>query len=85
VGEVTALLAFFLSNPTIIGIGVAFLGALGFGFHQRLAGAKAERNAQLAKEAAANAKDIDIIQRATGARPVGGVLDDPNNRDNAKG
>lgn len=40
---------------------------------------------QQAKEAAANVQDIDIIQRATGARPVGGVQSDPNNRDNAKG
>jgi hypothetical protein len=80
----SALLAFILTNPTIIALVGGILAALGFGIHQRRAGAKAERNAQQAKEAAQNAKDIDIIQRASGARPSVGVQSDPNNRDNTQ-
>lgn len=38
--------AWFLSNPTILAILAAIIGALGWGFNQRLAGAQAERNKQ---------------------------------------
>jgi hypothetical protein len=40
---------------------------------------------QQAKEAEARAQDIENIRIASGARPSGSVLDDPNNRDNTKG
>jgi hypothetical protein len=79
----SALLAFILSNPTILGIGAAIIAALGFGFQQRLAGAKAERNSQKAKEADAYAQHIKEISDAANARPSGSVLNDPNNRDRA--
>ena len=47
--------------------------------------AKAEGVAQqLAKEAEARAQEIERIKDAAGARPVGGVSDDPNNRDNTR-
>ena len=37
----SALLAWLLTNPTILAIGGGLIGALGWGFHQRLAGARA--------------------------------------------
>ena len=39
----SAILGFILSNPTIIAIIGGIVAALGFGVHQRRAGAKAER------------------------------------------
>ena len=77
-----SILAFILGNKTILGFVAIVLGALGFGFQQRLAGAKAERNNQTAKEAKARAEEIDRIKRAAGAAPSIGVQSDPNNRDN---
>lgn len=68
----TALLAWFISNPTIIGIGAAIIGTIGLAFQQRLAGAKAERNKQAADEA--KARDIsDAVQNDVGALPAGAV------------
>lgn len=78
----SALLAFFLSNPTVLAVMGGILGALGWGLHQRRAGATAERNAQKAKEADAYAKHIEDVANAGNARPSGGVSDDPYNRDN---
>ncbi|TJW49575.1 MAG: hypothetical protein E5X65_32810 [Mesorhizobium sp.] len=78
----TALLGFFLSNPTLIAIMASVVGAITWGFHQRLAGAKAERNKIKAKELDAYAKHLQEIQDAANARPTGGVLDDLRNRDN---
>ena len=49
----TTLLAFLLGNPALLAIAGAIIGALGFGFQQRLAGAKAERAKHAAAEAAA--------------------------------
>ncbi|MEZ2329975.1 ABC transporter permease [Mesorhizobium sp. RCC_202] len=49
----SALVAWFLSNPTILAIGAGIVGALGWGFQQRLAGARAERDKQAQAEAAA--------------------------------
>lgn len=65
----SAILAFLLGNPAIIAIGAAIVGGLGFGFQQRLAGAKAERLRQAAAEAAAG--DIaDQVQNDIGALPA---------------
>ncbi|MER8856979.1 hypothetical protein NKI09_04865 [Mesorhizobium sp. M0757] len=36
----SAVIAWFLSNQTILAIGAAIIGTLGFGFQQRLAGPK---------------------------------------------
>lgn len=64
-----AILAFLLGNPAILAIGAAIVGGLGFGFQQRLAGAKAERVRQAAVEAAA--RDIaDQVQNDIGALPA---------------
>ena len=83
----TTLLADFLGQflPFIIAGITALVGVTGYVWNAKRK-AKAEGVAQQqAKEAAANAKDIDIIHRATGAQPSRGVSDDPDNRDNAKG
>jgi len=69
---VTALTAWFLSNPTILAVGAGLLGAMGWGFRQRLAGAAAERNKQAAAEA--RARDTsDQIQNDIGALPPDAV------------
>jgi hypothetical protein len=82
----SALLAAFLTNPTIIAIVAGVIGALGFGFQQRLAGAKAERLNQQAKEAAGRAQDIrdleDAARAGAAVHPDDGVQLDPFNRDN---
>lgn len=65
----TALLGFLLSNPTILAIGAAIIGALGFGFQQRLAGAKAERNKQAADNAAAATEGQKIDDAVAGRAP----------------
>lgn len=59
--------------------GVAFImTALGMAlFGARQAGKDAEK----AKEAKRRDQDLERIKRASSARPVGGVLDDLNNRD----
>lgn len=77
-----ALLGPFL--PYIIAGFSALVGVTGYVWNAKRK-AKAEGVAQQqAKEAAANARDIQIIHDATGAQPIGSVSDDPNNRDNAK-
>ncbi|TPK70215.1 ABC transporter permease [Mesorhizobium sp. B2-4-15] len=64
----TTLLAFILSNPTILGIGAAIVGVIGLAFQQRLAGAKAERAKQAQAEVAA--RDVaDQVQNDVGALP----------------
>lgn len=62
---------------------VAAVVALGWGLSQRRAGAKAERNAQKAKEADAYAKHIKDVEDAAYARDhvSGNVESDPRNRD----
>ena len=71
----SALLAFLLGNKTILAIGMAILGALGFGFQQRLAGAKAERNKQAAEEG--KARDVaDQVDNDIGALPADKVKED---------
>ena len=71
--------------PYIVAGLVALVGGGGFLWNAKRKAKNEGIAQQQAKEAAANAQDIDIIQRASGARPVGGVLNDPDNRDNAKG
>lgn len=63
-----ALLAFLLGNPTIIAFFASVVGGIIWGFHQRLAGAKAERNKQAGEEA--KARDVaDQVQNDVGALP----------------
>jgi len=71
--------------PYIIGAVTILVGGTSYVWNAKRKAKNEGIAQQQAKEAAANAQDIDIIQRATGARPVSGVQSDPNNRDNAKG
>ncbi|CAI2934663.1 ABC transporter permease [Aminobacter niigataensis] len=65
----TALLLSFLSNPTLLAIMAGILGALGWGFKQRLTGARLEREKHAAEEA--KARDIrDEVQNDVGAMPA---------------
>ena len=65
----SALLSFFVGNPAILGMLASVIAALGWGFHQRLAGASAERARQAAAEAAA--RDVaDQIENDIGALPA---------------
>ena len=65
----SALLSFFVGNPAILGMLVSVVAALGWGFHQRLAGASAERARQAATETAA--RDIaNQVQNDIGALPA---------------
>ncbi|RWE29802.1 MAG: ABC transporter permease [Mesorhizobium sp.] len=56
--------------PCVLAGGAAIIGALIWGFRQRLAGAKAERTKQAAEEA--KARDAaDQVQNDVGALPAG--------------
>lgn len=64
----SVLLSFFVGNPALLGMLASIIAALGWGFHQRLAGASAERARQAAAETAA--RDIaNQIQNDIGALP----------------
>ncbi|RUU57899.1 ABC transporter permease [Mesorhizobium sp. M2C.T.Ca.TU.002.02.1.1] len=68
----SALLAWLLTNSTVLAIGAGIIGALGWGGHQRLAGARAERGKQAEAEAAA--RDVaDQVDNDIGALPAGAV------------
>lgn len=55
----TALILAILSNPMVLALLGGIAAALGFGVHQRRAGAKAER----AKQAQAEAKARDVADQ----------------------
>lgn len=62
----SAILAWLLSNPTVAALIAAAIAALGIGFQQRRAGAKAERDRQAAGELAA--RDLrDRVDNDVGA------------------
>lgn len=67
--------------PWIIGGIVAVIGGGGFILNEKRKSKNEGIALQRALEAKANAQDIDVIQRATGAKPVGLPGNDPNNRD----
>lgn len=71
----TALLLSFISSPTLVGILAAIVGGLGWGFHQRLAGAKAERAKQAAAEAKARGV-FDQVDNDVGAIPPAQARDE---------
>lgn len=65
----SAILAFILNNGTLMAIVGAVVAALGYGFQQRRAGAKAEKAKQAAQEQ--KARDIrDEVQNDIGALPA---------------
>jgi len=61
----SAILAWLLTNPTVLAIGAGIVGAIGLAFQQRLAGAKAERNKQAVKELAAANDRLEMNREAT--------------------
>lgn len=64
----TALILSFLSNPTLLAIMAGIIGALGWGFKQRLTGARLEREKHAAEEA--KARDIsDQVENDMHALP----------------
>lgn len=67
-GGLTALLAGLVAMA-------AFAGSLLWGAH------RAGQDAEKAKEAKRRDENLARLKRAANARPVGGVLDDLNNRD----
>jgi outer membrane murein-binding lipoprotein Lpp len=74
---VSALIVWLLSNPTVLAIGAGIIGALGFGFQQRLAGARAERNRQATKDLAAAQDRVEMNREATDIeRQTAGMTDD---------
>lgn len=58
--------------------GIAALGAIILGAR------KAGKDAQKVDQYERHLEDLERIKRAADARPRGGVLDDPNNRDNRR-
>ncbi|RWA92628.1 ABC transporter permease [Mesorhizobium sp.] len=68
----TAFLSFLSGNPATLGVVASLIAALGWGFHQRLAGARVERARQAASEAAA--RDIaGQVDNDIGALPADAV------------
>ncbi|AZO08576.1 MULTISPECIES: ABC transporter permease [unclassified Mesorhizobium] len=68
----TALLSFLLGNPALLRLMASFIAALGWGFHQRLAGARAERARQAAGETAA--RDVaDQVDNDIAALPADAI------------
>lgn len=64
----SAILAWALSNPTILAIGAGFIAVAGAWFKGSLSGAKRERAKQAAEEI--KARDIaDQVQNDVGALP----------------
>jgi hypothetical protein len=64
-----ALIAWLISNPTILAIGAGIIGAAAAWMHGRVSGAKAERLDQVAAEA--KARDVsDQVQNDIGALPA---------------
>jgi hypothetical protein len=67
--EVTALVGFLLSNPTILAIGAGVIAAATAWMHGRVSGAKVER--QKEAQAEVKARDIkDQVQNDIGALPA---------------
>jgi hypothetical protein len=81
-GQVSTILSLFTGSNSIIAALIAAAAlAIGSYVKGRLAGAKAERNANRAKDADAYEQHLREIANASIARPSGSVSDDPRNRD----
>lgn len=65
-----ALLGFLISNPLVLALIASIVGGLGFGVHQRFAGAAAERNRQIAADAAAATEGQKIDDAVAGRAPA---------------
>ena len=64
-----AILAFLLSNPTILAIGAGIVAAAGAWVHGRLSGAAAERNKQTVADVAARTEGQQIDDAVAGRSP----------------
>jgi len=71
--------------PYIIGAVTLLVGGTGYVWNAKRKARNEGIAEQQAKEAAANAKEVDRIRDAAGAQPAGSLSDDPNNRDTRKG
>lgn len=65
----TALLAWVLSNPTVLAIGAGIIAVAGAFIKGRLSGAKAERNKQAADNAVAASEGQKIDDAVAGRAP----------------
>lgn len=65
-----SIVAFLLSNPTILAIGGGVIAAIAWGFRQRLAGAAAECSKQAAANAAATTEGQKIDDAVAGRAPA---------------
>lgn len=63
------IIAWLLSNPTVIAIIAGIVGALGFGLQQRRAGAKSERVKQARRETEARDVSDEIDDAVAGRVP----------------
>lgn len=66
----SALLGLALSNPALIAIFGSIVGGIIWGFSQRLAGAKAERNKLAAADAKATTEGQKIDDAVAGRSPA---------------
>ena len=71
--------------PYIIAGLTALIGGAGYVWNAKRKAKNEGIAQQQAKEAAANAQEMEIIKSAAGVKPSIGLSDDPSNRDNAKG
>lgn len=77
----TWLLRFIPSSARLYAIGAAILAGL-FAILRLVSVLKQSGvDAQKAKEAQARERDLERIKAAAGAKPIGGVSDDPRNLD----
>lgn len=65
----SAIIAWVVGNPTILAIIAGVLGALGFGYQQRRAGAKAEKAKAAEKDLKARNTADDIDDAVAGRAP----------------
>jgi outer membrane murein-binding lipoprotein Lpp len=74
---VTALLAFLVSNPTILAIGGGIIAMLVVWMRGRVSGAAAERSRQAGKDIAAAQDRLEMNREATDIeRKTAGMTDD---------
>lgn len=71
--------------PYIIAGLAALIGGTGYVWNAKRKAKNEGIAQQQAKEAVANAKELEIIKSAAGVKPSISLSDDPSNRDNAKG
>lgn len=71
--------------PYVIGAVTLLVGGTGYVWNAKRKARNEGIAEQKAKEAEANAQELDRIRAAAGAQPSGSVSNDPNNRDPREG